>query len=96
MDVAIRQLWRRPVLVSVEALSELASLVNTAPAAHDRMTGLLQEDHDATSTAKTLPMPFNREIPAVVLPDEEAIRKAHAAINLPYEDNARGARSISA
>src|SRR3989441_6846468 len=42
-----------PVLVSVDALTELASLVNATRSAHDRVTNLPQEDHDATSTETT-------------------------------------------
>jgi uncharacterized Zn finger protein len=51
--VACAALSIGPVLVSVEALTELASLVNATRSAHDRVTHLPKEDHDATSTAET-------------------------------------------
>src|SRR5256712_5877709 len=51
--VACAALSSGPVLVSIEALTELASLVNATRSAHDRVTDLPQEDHDATSTAET-------------------------------------------
>jgi len=61
-----------PVVVSVEALSELALLVNATRSAHDRVIDLPQEEHDATSTAETTPMPFEREVSTVVLPAQIA------------------------
>ena len=48
--VACAALSIGPVLVSVEALTELASLVNATRSAHDRVTDLHKEDQDATST----------------------------------------------
>jgi len=59
-------------LVSVEALIELASLVAATRSAHDRITQPSQEEPDATSTTETnadpVPIPFERVVPAVVLP----------------------------
>jgi hypothetical protein len=43
-----------PVLVSVEALTELASLVNATRSAHDPVIDLLQEEHHAMLTAETI------------------------------------------
>jgi hypothetical protein len=48
--VARAALFIGPVLVSVEALTELASLMNATRSAHDRVTDLHKEDQDATST----------------------------------------------
>ena len=42
-----------PILVSVEALTELTSLVNAARSAHDRITHPSKEEPDATSPAET-------------------------------------------
>jgi len=49
-----------PALVSVEALSELALLVNATRSAHDRVTDLHREDQDATSTADAIVHRFDR------------------------------------
>jgi hypothetical protein len=51
--VACAALSIGPVLVSVDALAELASLVNASRSAHDRVVDLPEEGHDATSTAET-------------------------------------------
>ena len=50
--VACAALSLGPVLVSVEALTELAALVTATRSAHDRLSDLPQEDPDATSTAE--------------------------------------------
>ena len=50
--VACAALSLGPVLVSVEALTELAALVTATRSAHDRLTDVPQEDLDATSTAE--------------------------------------------
>ena len=71
-----------PVVVSVEALSELALLVNATRSAHDRVIDLPQEEHDATSTAETTPMPFEREVSTVVLPAQIAQELVRTLVDL--------------
>jgi len=70
--VACAALSVGPVLVAVEGLLELASLVAATRSAHDRITQPSQEEPDATSTTETnadpVPIPFERVVPAVVLP----------------------------
>ena len=70
--VACAALSVGPVLVAVEGLLEHASLVATTRSAHDRITQPSQEEPDATSTTETnadpVPIPFERVVPAVVLP----------------------------
>jgi hypothetical protein len=51
--VACAALSIGPALVAVEALAELASLVNAAGSTHDRIAQPSQEEPDATSTTET-------------------------------------------
>src|SRR5712692_5102701 len=51
--VACAALSVGPVLVSVEALIELASLLTATRSAHDRITHPSQEESDATPTTET-------------------------------------------